>query len=82
MFPKNRNDHEAFRKILNGFLSVDQEEWQLIISDTGLYSLENLTYIKFKSMLPVIHARSNIKNQPVEELKKGYYFNTDFIPSE
>lgn len=82
MFPGNRSDYEAFRKTLDEFLSVDQEEWQLIISDTGPYSLENLTHVKYKNMLPVIRARSNIKNQPVEELKKGYYFNTDFIPPE
>lgn len=82
MFSGNRSDHEAFKESLDGFLSGTDEEWQLIISDGGPYSLDNLKHVKFKSMLPIIRARSNIKNQPVEELKKGYYFNTDFIPPE
>jgi len=64
------------------FLSQTNEEWQLIISDTGPYSLNNLEHVKYRNMLPVIRARSDIKTQPVKELKKGYYFNTDFIPPE
>lgn len=82
MFPGNRSDHEAFKKTVDGFLAQTKEEWQLIISDTGPYSLNNLQHMKFRNMLPVIRARSNIKTHPVKELKKGYYFNTDFIPPE
>ncbi len=53
-----------------------------IISDSGSYALDILEDIRFRSMLPIIWARKNIKNQPVKELKKGYYFNTDFIPED
>jgi len=82
MFPGNRSDQEAFKKTLRSFLGVTTEEWQLIISDSGSYALNILEEVRFRSMLPIIRARKNIKNQPVKELKKGYYFNTDFIPPE
>ena len=44
--------------------------------------LKNMEFIHFKGQVPVIRARKNIKNQPVKELKKGFYFNTAFIPKD
>ena len=82
MFPGNRSDQEAFKETTNTFLFETLEEWQLIISDSGPYSLKILEDIQYKSLLPIIRARKNIKKQPVKELKKGYYFNTDFIPPD
>lgn len=82
MFPGNRSDQEAFKETFHAFLSETLEEWLLAISDSGSYALEILEDIQFRSMLPIIRARKNIKNQPVKELKKGYYFNNDFIPPD
>ncbi|MBD3341843.1 MAG: transposase [Candidatus Lokiarchaeota archaeon] len=82
MFPGNRSDQEAFKETVRAFLSETDREWQLIISDSGSYALNILEEIRFRNMLPIIRARKNIKNQPVRELKEGYYFNTDFIPPE
>lgn len=82
MFPGNRSDQQAFKETVRAFLNETDEEWQLIISDSGTYSLDILKEIRFQSMLPIIRARKNIKNQPVKELKKGYFFNTDFIPPD
>ena len=80
MFPGNRNDTRAFRETLREFLEVSKENWIITISDSGGYCLKNMEFIRFKGMVPVIRARKNIKNQPVKELKKGFYFNTTFIP--
>ena len=82
MFQGNRSDQEAFKETVRAFLSETDEEWQLIISDSGSYALNVLREIRFRSMLPIIRARKNIEHQPVKELKKGYFFNTDFIPPE
>jgi hypothetical protein len=82
MFPGNRSDQEAFKKTTRSFLSETSEEWQLAISDSGSYAHDILEEIQYRNMLPIIRARKNIKNQPVKELKKGYYFNTDFIPPD
>jgi len=82
MFPGNRSDQEAFKKTSHAFLSETFEEWSLIISDSGSYALDILEDIRFRGILPIIRARKNIKNQPVKELKKGYYFNTAFIPPD
>ncbi len=82
MFPGNRSDQEAFKETTHAFLTETLEEWQLIISDSGPYALGILEDVRFRSMLPIIRARKNIKIQPVKELKKGYYFNTDFIPED
>ena len=82
MFPGNRSDQEAFKKTTSSFFSETLEVWQLIISDSGSYALDILEEIQYRSLLPIIRARKNIKNQPVKELKKGYYFNTDFIPPD
>jgi len=82
MFPGNRNDTRAFRETLREFLEVSEENWIISISDSGGYCLKNMEFIRFKGQVPVIRARKNIKNQPVKELKKGFYFNTAFIPKD
>ena len=82
MFPGNRNDTRAFRETLREFLDVSKENWIITISDSGGYCLKNMEFIRFKGLVPVIRARKNIKNQPVKELKKGFYFNTAFIPKD
>ena len=80
MFPGNRNDSKAFMGTMKDFLKVTPYNWDVLLSDSGPYSLANLTYIRNQGILPIIRSRKGIKNQPVKELKKGYYFNTDFIP--
>jgi len=80
MFPGNRSDYVAFKETLNEFLAGSKEEWQIVIADSGPYSLENLENVQLKGLIPIIRSRKNMKTHSVRELKKGFYFNTDFIP--
>lgn len=80
MFPGNRNDTVAFRKTLDQFFTVSEFDWQLVIADSGAYSLKNMNYVQSMGMLPIIRARKHLKTHPIRELKKGFYFNTDYIP--
>lgn len=82
MFPGNRNDTRAYRESLDEFLEVTEENWMISIADSGAYSLKNMEFTQNKGLVPIIRARKNIKNQPVKELKKDFYFNTAFIPKE
>lgn len=80
MFPANRNDAVAFKKSMGEFLSISKYQWQVVIADSGAYSLHNLENLQLKGIIPIIRSRKNMKTHPVRELKKGYYFNTDYIP--
>ncbi|MHA1336063.1 MAG: transposase [Promethearchaeota archaeon] len=80
MFPGNRNDIPAFRETVKEFLANTKYNWSIIIADSGAYSKKNLDYIRSCGMIPIIRARKNLKTHPVKELKKGFFFNTDYIP--
>ena len=80
MYPGNRNDSKAFSGTIRDFLKINKHKWDVLLSDSGPYSLKNLEYVRECGILPIIRSRKGIKNQPVRELEKGYYFNTDFIP--
>ncbi len=82
MFLGNRNDTRAYRETLSAFLEDTKQKWMISIADSGAYSLKNMEYTRNKGLVPVIHSRKNIKNQPVKELKEKLYFNTSFIPKE
>lgn len=82
MFPANRNDIVAFKETANEFFAISSYEWRVLIADSGPYALSNLEYLQFKGIVPLIRARKNLKTQPVKELKKGYFFNTAFLPKE
>lgn len=81
MFPGNRNDNPAFRETFKEFLQLDIGEWDLIISDSGPYSKESLELCVNNHIFPLIRAKKNLKNFPTKELKKGYWFNMDYIPN-
>ncbi|TKJ20048.1 MAG: hypothetical protein CEE42_15110 [Promethearchaeota archaeon Loki_b31] len=36
--------------------------------------------MRFKGLIPIIRARKNLKTHPIRELKKGFFFNTNYIP--
>jgi len=80
MFAGNRNDIFAFRETMEEFFTHTDYEWQVLIADSGPYSLQNMENIRFKGLIPIIRARKNLKTHPVRELKKGFFFNTDYIP--
>ncbi|WP_457559779.1 transposase [Candidatus Harpocratesius sp.] len=80
MFPRNRSYSKAFRETISAFLKTTKYQWDIVIADSGHYSKENLEYIRCKRILLIIRSRKRIKNQPVKELKKGYYFNKKYIP--
>ena len=80
MFAGNRNDILAFRETMREFFAHTEYEWQVLIADSGPYSLQNLENTRFKGLIPIIRARKHLKTHPIRELKKGFYFNTDYIP--
>ena len=80
MFAGNRNDILAFRETMTGFFQTTKYEWQIVIADSGPYSLQNMKNMQHRGLVPVIRARKNLKTHPIRELKKDFYFNTDFIP--
>jgi len=80
MFAGNRNDILAFKETMEDFFSQTEYEWQVLIADSGPYSLQNMENIRFKGLIPIIRARKNLKTHPVRELKKGFFFNIDYIP--
>ena len=81
MFAGNRNDILAFRETMEEFFTHTEYEWQVLIADSGPYSLQNMENIRFKGLIPIIRARKHLKTHPVRELKKGFFFNTDYIPN-
>ena len=80
MFAGNRNDILAFRETMEEFFVRTDYEWQVVIADSGPYSLQNMENMRSKGLLPIIRARKNLKTHPVRELKKGFYYNTEYIP--
>nr|MDO8086490.1 hypothetical protein [Candidatus Sigynarchaeum springense] len=54
--------------------------WKIIIGDTGAYSVASLDLCIFFGMHPIIRAKKGLVNHPVEEVKKGYWFNTAYYP--
>ena len=80
MFAANRNDIFAFRETTDEFFEKTGYEWDVLIADSGPYSLQNMKNIRFKGLVPIIRARKHLKTHPIRELKKGFFFNIDFIP--
>ena len=80
MFAANRNDILAFRETMEEFFTHTEYEWQVLIADSGPYSLQNMENIRSKGLLLIIRARKHLKTHPIKELKKGFFFNTDYIP--
>lgn len=80
IFAANRNDILAFRETMTRFFEHTKYEWQILVADSGPYSLQNMKNIQHHGLVPIIRARKNLKTHPIRELKKGYFFNTDFIP--
>ena len=54
----------------------------MVIADSDPYSLHILKCFQLKGIIPIIRSRRNVKTHRVRELKKVYFFKTDFIPKE
>ena len=80
MFAGNRNDILAFRETMDDFNQTTEYEWEILIADSGPYSLQNMKNMQHHGLIPIIRARKHLKTHPIKQLKKGFYFNTDFIP--
>lgn len=80
MFAGNRNDILAFRETMAGFFHVTPYEWEIVIADSGPYSLQNMKNMQHYGLVPIIRARKHLKTHPIKQLKKDFYFNSDFIP--
>ncbi len=81
MVAGNRNENPVVRETLKNFsnLSIGQD-WKFIIMDTGGYSQKTLNCCMNLGIYPLIRAKKGLKTHPTKELKKGYYFNTDYFP--
>jgi len=80
MFAANRTDSRAFKEIMEEFFHQNNYPWELLIADSGPYSLHNMKSLQNKGILPIIRGRKNLTSQPIRQLKKGFFFNTEFIP--
>ena len=49
-----------FKETLNEFLAGSKEEWQIVIADSGPYSLECLENVQLKGLIPIIWSRRKI----------------------
>ena len=81
MYAGNRNDNPAFRETLNEFLKLQIGTWDMVIADSGAYSKESLEYSLKLGIFPLIRARKNLDTHPTKELKKGFWFNTEYFPT-
>jgi len=79
-YPGNRNDNPAFRETLAEFISLKIGKWIVVLIDTGGYSEKTNKLSERLGLWPVIRAKKNLKTQPTREMKKGYYFNTNYLP--
>ncbi len=83
MFSANKNENPIFRETLGNFLKTPiGKDWMLVILDTGGYSERSLQFCQEKRVFPLIRAKKGLINQPTREMKKGFYFNTKYIPKE
>lgn len=80
MYAGNRNDNPAFRETFNELIQLDLGEWSLVIVDSGAYSKKSLDFCVENETIPLIRARKNLKTHKTRELKKGFWFNTDYFP--
>ncbi|TFG11464.1 MAG: IS4/IS5 family transposase [Promethearchaeota archaeon] len=80
MFTGSRADIRAFRETMNEFFQTTTYEWEIVIADSGPYSLQNMKNMQHHGLVPIIRVRKHLKTHPIRELKKDFYFNTDFIP--
>ncbi|MCF2141378.1 MAG: transposase [Candidatus Lokiarchaeota archaeon] len=81
VFPGNKNENPMFRETLTNFLQLPiGQGWNFIILDSGGYSEESIQFCLKSGIYPLVRAKKNIKSHQTKELKKGYWFRTDFIP--
>nr|MDO8116810.1 transposase [Candidatus Sigynarchaeota archaeon] len=80
VFPANKSDNPIFRETLSNYLSQGVGECKVIVADTGAYSKRNLNFCMDNGIYPVIRAKKNLVTHPIVEVKRGYWFNTDYFP--
>jgi hypothetical protein len=80
MFPANKSDNPIFRETLSSYLDKGVGECKMIVADTGAYSLKNLEFCIKKGIFPIIRAKKNLVTHPIMEIRKGYWFNSDYFP--
>lgn len=81
VFPANKSDNPIFRETLVHFMNLKLGTWDIILGDTGAYSEQSLELCLYYGMHPIIRAKTGLVNQPVIDVKKGYWFNTAYFPS-
>ncbi len=58
MFAGNRNNILAFRETMEEFFTQTEYEWQVLITNSGPYSLQNMENIRFKRIVRLFERRS------------------------
>jgi hypothetical protein len=80
VFPANRSDNPVFRETVVHFMRLKIGTWKIILGDSGAYSVASLELCRWFGLHPIIRAKKGLVNQPVEEVKKGYWFNKAYYP--
>ncbi len=80
-FPGNKNDKPASRKTFLDFKKKKIGKWKMILGDTGTYCKRSLDLYRNKGIFPLLRAPKHLKTHPTLELKKGFWFNSDYFPS-
>jgi hypothetical protein len=79
-FPANKNDNPVFRETMSSYLRQTPYKWIAVVGDTGAYSKRNLDFCMDRGIYPIIRAKKNLVTHPIVEVKKGYWFNSDYFP--
>jgi hypothetical protein len=80
IFPANKSDNPIFRETLSSYMVNGVGKCMVIVADTGAYSKRNLDFCMGHGIYPIIRAKKNLVTHPTVEVRKGYWFNTDFFP--
>jgi hypothetical protein len=80
VFPANKSDNPIFRETLSNYLVQGGDGCKVIVADTGAYSKRNLDFCMGRGIYPIIRAKKNLVTHPTTEVKRGYWFNTDYFP--
>ncbi|UYP44606.1 hypothetical protein NEF87_005081 [Candidatus Lokiarchaeum ossiferum] len=79
-FPGNMNDKPASRKTFTAFNNLKIGEWKMVMGDTGTYCKKSLEFYQDRGIFPLLRAPKHLKTHPTRELKKGFWFNSDYFP--
>jgi len=76
----NRNDKIVFRDTFQGYVAMGRPAFTYFLTDGGAgASYKNLKLVANNGSIPILRWKKSSKSNVIE-VKKGLYFNTDFVP--